>query len=240
MSKNVKLIHNTPLWIVARAIRMSKATLDKSDSFMIAKDLTKITCKCGSRDIYEIDNTKLKCANCLQEVDKQEHIGSKDIDLIKRVGVHYNHSSTLEFSHIVFNVKLSTKALLEWTRSRVGVSYCVTSSRYALDKMGIHFEPTGDSRIDSALNEIQEIIKDEMQGKTKRDFDNLAMLLPQAFMYEMQVGFNLRSLMHFLELRLSKSAHKTIRVVANEILDKLPSDYKEIVLENKTIAKNKF
>jgi len=172
------------------------------------------------------------------EMKVNNRIGSKDYSLIKKVGFHLNHQSTLEHSLIVYHLELTTKALLEMTRSRIGVAYTVTSSRYALDSMGIEFEPTGDEAYDKLLSEFNKNIKYLLSKGTKRDFDKLAELLPQAFMYKMQVSFNLRSLVHFLELRTSKSAHKDIRYLANKMIDELPDHYKELMLENKIISKN--
>jgi len=206
----VKLIYASPLWLIANGIRYSRDNHHLSDSKVLF------------RDNGSIETT----------------LGSKDFDLIKRIGFHKFHSSVLEHSLLVFHVELSTKALLEWTRHRIGVAYTVTSSRYALDSMGIKLELTGDTKIDNILQRIKQLIDEAMVDSKKKDFDKLAMLLPQAFMYEMQVSFNLRSLVHFLKLRTSKSAHITIRKLALEIIDVLPNDYKELVLLEPTIKEN--
>jgi len=184
-----------------------------------------------SRNNHHLSDTtdEMKANNC---------VGSKDYDLIKKVGFHMLHLSTLEHSLIVYHVELTTKALLEMTRSRIGVAYTVTSSRYALDSMGIEFEPTGDEAYDKVLSEFNKNIKYLLSKGTKRNFDRLAELLPQSFIYKMQVSFNLRSLVHFLELRTGSGVHKDIRYLANKMIDELPNHYKELVLENKIINKN--
>jgi thymidylate synthase (FAD) len=167
-----------------------------------------------------------------------DSVGSKDYDLIKRVGFHMNHSSVLEHSLITFHVELSTKALLEFTRHRIGIAYTVTSSRYALDTMGIEFEDVSHKLVNQKLKELKDVLRDELKDANKKTFDQLAMLLPQAFMYKMQVSFNLRSLVHFLKLRTNKAAHYSIRKIAFEMIDVLPPEWQELVLLDEKINKN--
>ena len=164
-------------------------------------------------------------------------LGEKDYDLIKRIGFHMNHSSTLEHSLIVYNIKLTQKALLEFSRHRVGLSMTVTSSRYALGSMGIEFEPTGDKYIDNLLDDTKQELELLVKNAPKKDYDKLAELLPQSFLYKGQFTFNLRSLVHFLELRTNKSAHRDIRIIAYKMFESLPDDYKDLILCNKTILK---
>ena len=139
---------------------------------------------------------------------------------------------------IIFNVNLTQKALLEASRHRYNISMTVTSSRYALDSMGIEFEPIEDKEYNKVLSELNENIKYLLSKGNRRDFDNLAELLPQAFIYKMQVSFNLRSLVHFLSLRIHPSSHRDIRIIAKRIIDELPDKYKELVLLDENIAKN--
>ena len=163
-------------------------------------------------------------------------IGSKDFNLIKRIGFHMNHSSTLEHSLIVFHIKLSTKALLELSRHRIGLSMTVTSSRYALDSMGIEVEPTEEDLVSEMLNYYAKTLNTIVSVSEKKKFDSLAELLPQAFLYKGQFTFNLRSLVHFLELRTNKSAHRDIRIIAYKMFNSLPDDYKELILCNDKIS----
>jgi flavin-dependent thymidylate synthase len=208
----VKLIYNSPLNLISNAIRYSHNNHDKSDTKQIGKDNT---------------------------------IGSKDYDLIKRIGFHMNHSSTLEHSLIVFDVKTTTKFLLEESRHRIGISQTVTSSRYALDIIDIEYEPTRKQDVNEMIERHIEDIKNMLdkykdeKGKIKKsDMDDIAMSLPQAFLYKLQLTFNLRSLVHFLELRLNSSAHYTIRKIAYEIINELPNDYRKLIFENQKIKKD--
>lgn len=166
-------------------------------------------------------------------------IGEKDLDLIKRVGFNMNHKSVLEQSTITYDLKCSTKCLLELERHRVGVSMTVTSSRYALDKVQIEFEPTGNPRVDAIIENYVKRIEYALE-KDYGSNDELAMALPQAFYYTLQLSFNLRSLIEFLKLRLSGAAHKTIRKVAVGLCDELPHDWFELIMLDKVINKHYF
>jgi len=166
-----------------------------------------------------------------------EKFDNEDLELIKRVGFKLKHESVLEHSLISYHLKLSQKALLEATRHRIGVSWTVTSSRYALRKIDVELEPTEDKEVNDKFKEIEEIIADLLLFKSK-SLDNVSKLLPQAFLYIAQVTFNLRSLIHFLKLRLSKDAHRDIRIVAYKMIEELPKNYQELVLLDKVIKEN--
>ena len=207
--QSVSLIFCSPLWLISNAIRYSHNNHDKSDSKVLYRDNGTI----------------------------ETSLGSKDFNLIKRVGFHMNHSSVLEHSLIVFNLELTQKALLELSRHRIGLSMTVTSSRYALGSMGVEFEQTGSEILDRMLDGYKKQLEKLVSIATKKEFDKLAELLPQAFIYKGQFTFNLRSLVHFLKLRTSKSAHKDIRILAYQMFNVLPEEYKELIFCDKQIAK---
>jgi flavin-dependent thymidylate synthase len=250
--QSVELKCATPLWLIANAIRYSRDNHHLSDSIPILRKLGKkienINCPLCGGEMISCKTTGSKwfnCSACGHAIKKCEHIGPKDYDLIKRVGFHMHHDSTLEHSKIVFDVKMAQKALLEESRHRIGVSQTVTSSRYALDIMGVEFEPTRKDDINAVMEDYrQEIIKlielykDETGKVPKEAMDDLAMMLPQAFIYKMQLAFNMRSLIHFLELRTSPAAHYTIRGIAIQMIKALPLEWKQLILENKIIKKN--
>ena len=244
---SVKLLYTTPLWLISNGIRQSHNTTNKADSYWL--DGMGTECPyCGSNELeesissYEC-NTISICKDC--GANLQIHIGEKDYDLIKRVGFHMNHSSVLEHSLIVFEVKMTTKALLEESRHRIGVSQTVTSSRYALDIIDVEFETIPDPRKEEFakkqqkdLLEFIDTFRNEKGRISKKDMDELAMLLPQNFIYKLQLTFNFRSLVHFIKLRINKSAHYTIRKIAFEILKELPPEWQELVLLDEKINKN--
>ena len=56
--------------------------------------------------------------------------------------------------------------------------------------------------------------------------DDLKLLIPQAFIYRMQVQFNAQSLQHFIKLRSSKKAHYHIRDLAKSLFETIPNEHK--------------
>ena len=126
---SVKLIYSSPVWLIANGIRYSHDNHHLSDSFII--NYTLDCPKCGS-DNNNFYGNSLICEDC--GFNLTEHIGSKDFNLIKKVGFKMKHESVLEHSLIVFEFEASRALLQELSRSRIGVSPTVKSTRYVLKK----------------------------------------------------------------------------------------------------------
>lgn len=152
----------------------------------------------------------------------------KGINRIDRVCNKMQHDSMLRFATYIFDVDLSTSALLEWTRHSAGVDYAVESTRYVTKQNpdSIKVELSKNDVVNEMLlrhiNEIIQLIKDNPTFAN----DDLKLLLPQAYIYSMQVIFNAQSLKHFLKLRTPKSAHYHIRQLAYEMYNQIPDDHK--------------
>ena len=247
---SVKLLYASPLYLIANAIRYSHYNHDKSDSYLITNNLAKCTCPdCGSKNIQIImlfgdDQKSIKCQDCEFILPIEKHIGYKDYDLIKRIGFHLHHDSVLEHSMLSFHIPLSTKALLEDTRHRIGIGRTVVSSRYALKVYKIRLEKNDNDWCEDKLQNVwKPILEEGLQKVINKEIkmDDFAMMLPQAFIYEMEETFNLRSLIHYLNLRLTSAAHKTIRKVAFKILRQIELKeplYFNLLMEIESIRKN--
>ena len=151
----------------------------------------------------------------------------KGRERINRVCNKNQHSSMLRFAQYIFRVELSTSALLEFTRHQVGVDYAVKSTRYCTksDSDNIKYEPSKNDKVNRLLDNIMTTVKLFIQENNDISNDDLKLLLPQAFMYEMQVQFNAQSLQHFLKLRTSKYAHYHIRELAYAIYKEIPTEH---------------
>ena len=116
----VELLHNTPLWVCAKAIRKCWASEDKSDSY------------------YSVTwNDNIPLAECdISTSDKEAiHCGTKDKELINRVGNKNKHKSTLEHLVYTFDIDgISRACLQELARHRIA-SYSVKSTRYTLKEL---------------------------------------------------------------------------------------------------------
>lgn len=144
---------------------------------------------------------------------------------ITKVALKHKHASVLEFMSFIFEIEASTKVLLEMTRHRMA-SYACKSSRYTLNKGELVFEITGDNEIDDALEEWRQVINSMIYLKKSNEVTSL--MLPQAYQYRWTVQFNARSLINFLELRRSGSAHFHIREVAEEMYNQIPDEIKYV------------
>ena len=84
------------------------------------------------------------------------------------------------------------------------------------------------------IQALENVRKLSSEGITS---DNLKHIIPEAYLTDLVMTINVRSLRNFLQLRLSKSAHKSIRALANEMLTSLPVEhlflYKDLLEENK-------
>ena len=153
---------------------------------------------------------------------------TKGIARMDRVCNKMKHSSMLRFVDYIFHVELSTSALIEWTRHQVGVDYAVTSTRYVTKQNveGIKVEYSKNDLVNKMLDSHIEDIKNLIRNNPKIGNDDLKLLLPQGFIYKMQVQFNAQSLQHFILLRGSKDAHYHIRELAVELYKAIPQDHK--------------
>lgn len=249
---SAKLLYASPLWLIANGIRYSHATWDKSDSFNINKELSKCTCPNCGKDVQKYSEYD-DYIHCNYTTIESNHIGSKDFDLIKRVGFKLKHESVLEHSMIVYHIECSRAVLQELARHR-HISLTVKSTRYTIKKLlrekfevnwdkreySSSFEKylvlTGDWDVDRYnISMLLALIKNLKENKSN---DIVKYMLPEAFKTELQLSLNLRELIHILELRTSKDALWEFRQVAFEMINVLPLEYKELIMENKIIKDN--
>ena len=185
-------------------------------------------------------------------------VGSKDYDLIKRVGFKLKHESVLEHSLLVFEFMISRALLQELSRHRIGVSPTVKSTRYTLtknlkDEMPF-FDKNGNVKKDTylraskyvsltgsdtdyaivvALDNIRWLIQNRNLSN-----DIIKYALPEAFLTKGQWSFNLRSLLHLLRLRTNKDVLPEFRALCINIIDSLDELWKELILSDEQIRKN--
>jgi len=140
----VKLLHYSPLWLAANAIRISRDNHDKSDSLQINNDASKCTCpRCGGLlrvDYDEAIGIELWCDKCSKELNTSfyfgtDHIGKKDKELIAKVGNKLRHKSVLEQLVYWFEIDgISRACLQELVRHRTA-RLTVKSTRYTLKEL---------------------------------------------------------------------------------------------------------
>jgi thymidylate synthase (FAD) len=191
----VKLLHNTPLWVASKAIRKCWASEGKSDTFIDDRDGA-VVC------------------------------GTKDKELIERIGNKLKHKSTLRHVTYIFDCSdVSTKTLLALTRHCVGKDISVESTRYTTSKRSdkLSFTETPNPAINKSLEVIMDLVQGHIQAGHSND--DISMLLPQAYNYSFIMTMNIQSLQHFLELRTKRDAHYDIRKLANALFEQIPEDH---------------
>ena len=221
----VELIHNTPLWVAAKAIRKCWASEGKSDTVINGWEDD-----CGAVHDYSIT------------------IGTKDKELIERVGNKNKHKSTLEHLVYTFDVDgISRACLQEVARHRIA-SYSVKSTRYTLkelkDEPTFYMKPhserkvppireervnkylveTGNADVDVLSVVSLEILRTALIDGNSNDYSKYC--LPEAYKTSLVMTINARSLQNFLELRTNKSALWEIQNLAKALYDALPEEHK--------------
>lgn len=211
---DIQLLHSTPLWLCARAIRKCWESEDKSDTI-----ITYAVTHGGECDL-PVD--EIVC-------------GDKDKQLIDRVGNKNKHSSTLEHLVYTFDIDgISRACLQEVARHRIA-SYSVKSTRYTLNRLKespvINEHNYSDFCVSSgyyivdctvmdALRSLQRILKSGLSN------DIAKYCLPEAFKTSLVMTINARSLQNFLSLRSDKSALWEIQKLARGLYGKLPEGHK--------------
>ena len=156
-------------------------------------------------------------------------LGEKDKSLIDRVGNKMKHSSTLEFLNYVWEVEMSTKTLLAFTRHRVGISMTMRSTRYTTQKNKGKHQVQDTEKTKLYLERIMDIVNEAIDNGLNND--EVSLLLPQGYVYKGQIQFNARSLQHFFKLRTKSDAHFQIRELALNLYDSLPDTHKYLFEE---------
>ena len=244
----VTLDHVTPLHIASNAIRQCWQSQGKSDT-----DTYLVCDKCNSTNIeYGVGDDNInECKDCFTtKVTLQTICGPNDKALIDRIGNKFKHSSTLE--HIVFNFTIEgvSRALLQELARHRMASPSVKSTRYTLKELkneelidcsvfeaefslyssdvwqiaGKYIVSTENYDVDIssclALEQLQINLKNGIAN------DVAKYCLPEAYKTDLAWTINARSLQNFLSLRTSKSALWEIRILAKELFNSLPEDYK--------------
>ena len=209
---NIKLLHNSPLWLASHAIRMSHDNHDKSDSSV------------------EIRTYDLEEGLTTYE-DTVVVIGEKDKELIERVGNKFKHKSVLEQLVYWFEIDGISRACLQELARHRTARLTVKSTRYTLHKI-----KDTDNLMDYLVPVTEEIdlcnivsLKALLESSSSND--KAKYMLPEAFKTKLQWQIDGRNLQCFLELRTSKDALWEIRELAKNIFNSLPEDHKYLYKE---------
>ena len=234
----VKLLHNSPLWLASHAIRMSHNNHDKSDSQGVCS-------VCG--DYYEsgfVDNYCSECGVSMPMIST----GTKDRELIARVGNKLKHKSVLEMLVYWFDIDGISRACLQELARHRTARLTVKSSRYTLKELkdncsfyntsptGIEWRwdevekfcvLTGHTDVDASIARALSALQNTLEDGSSNDIAKYC--LPEAFKTRLQWQIDMRNYQSFLELRLDKSALWEIRELAYATYKALPPEHRYLV-----------
>jgi thymidylate synthase (FAD) len=200
----VKLLHHTPLWIAARAIRKCWDSTDNGGCYLIPTD-----------DLIEKDKELIhRVGNKNKHASTLEHINyTFDIDGISRALLQ----ELARHRHASISVKSSRYTLKELKNTDT------------VEELRPFLVLTGDAYVDDlALGNLHNTRKGLKQGLSN---DVVKYSLPEAYKTSCVWTINLRSLQNFLELRTNKAALWEIRELAYTIFDNLPEEHKYLLEE---------
>jgi thymidylate synthase (FAD) len=237
----IELIHNTPLWVAAKAIRKCWASEGKSDTIIKEHSLI----------VNEMEDDEY--GYCTGVYGKYGVCGENDKELINRVGNKFKHASTLEHLVYTFDIDGISRACLQEVARHRMASYSVKSTRYTLKELKDEGPFVGSAGWDrervskfcvltpDEVNElglnVNKYIADNLDNlrlslQTGMSNDLAKYCLPEAYKTSLVMTINARSLQNFLSLRTSKSALWEIRDLANAMYEVLPKEHKYLFIEN--------
>jgi thymidylate synthase (FAD) len=184
---------------------------------------------------------------CWSSHDRSDNGGEADKKLIDRIGNKAKHESVKNHINYTFDIQgITTKTLLALTRHDVGVEFSVQSSRYTTKKCVQNgtagYTKTASPEVNDKLAYLSERITECVDSGLAND--DIAMLLPQAWHYNLICTMSMSAVQHFLTLRLKKDAHSDIRELAQLLHTSLPEEHKylfeDCFVEKTTITKTEY
>jgi thymidylate synthase (FAD) len=167
----------------------------------------------------------------------------KELDLVKRVGNQMKHGSTLEHIVMHFYIENMPRFILqEWARHRMQ-SMTVKSTRWTLSELkgkdsfilhqfdfgraSKYVYLLGDIEIDMvtvrALENVRKLVENGVSN------DKAKMAIPEAYLCDLRVTINMRSLQNMWNLRTAKTAHFAYRELMQNIHDSMTVELQEVM-----------
>ena len=170
-------------------------------------------------------------------VNSDDSIGTKDRELIARVGNKLKHKSVLEQLVYWFDIDGISRACLQELARHRTARLTVKSSRYTLkelkdapeNSMNNFLVSCGDKIADGYNFQQLQLLRSGLKEGVSND--KMKYMLPEAFKTRLQWQIDGRNLQNFLELRTSKDALLEIQSLARAIYDSLPSEHKYLYEE---------
>ena len=168
-------------------------------------------------------------------VNSDDSIGTKDRELIARVGNKLKHKSVLEQLVYWFDIDGISRACLQELARHRTARLTVKSSRYTLkelkdapeNSMNNFLVSCGDKIADGYNFQQLQLLRSGLKEGVSND--KMKYMLPEAFKTQLQWQIDMRNYQSFLELRLDKSALWEIRELAYATYKALPPEHRYLV-----------
>jgi len=187
--------------------------------------MTEVVLNLGEVELINHTGSDLMCVNAARaSFGKQvTEMGEKDIKLLQRL-INDGHHSTLEHTLFTFRIKAPIFVARQWMRHRIA-SYNERSGRYCEPEYEC-FVPEQDFKRgiyegsvcaiknfnNWAISQYHDLLKEGVPKEVART------ILPQGLYTNFYFTCNLRSFIHFYELRSSPHAQYEIRVYAEAMM----------------------
>ena len=201
----VELMHNTPLWICAHAVRTCWQSHGMSDTEHLNGGVI-----VGPKDMALIDKVgnKFKHSSTLEHLTYNFYIYGISRALLQELARHRITSLSVKSTRYTLK-ELKDIDHIDATNMEAVSKFCVLTGNKTVDFA------TG-----RALASLQSLVKDGIPN------DITKFALPDAYKTELTWSINARSLQNFLKLRTDKAAMWEIRQLAYDVFDALPEDHK--------------
>lgn len=165
------------------------------------------------------------------------YLSEPSIKIVKSC-IKSGHDSILEFASFVFRISGIDRATANQLVRHRMASYAQTSQRYTLPKEQFIYPEEMNStkykQYNSAFKAASEAYDNLIEMGTKKE--DARAVLPNACQTTIMVCMNLRSLSHFMGLRLCSKAQRPIRTMAKEMKKAIINKQNEIGLTNEELS----
>lgn len=174
---------------------------------------------------HPTENDICKIIRVCYDKDYDVYSQEKNVELLKHI-VEQGHTSTLEHSLLTFEVKCPVFVSRQWCRHRIGTAWTEKSGRYT--------KFNDETYIPSGITEFQEAKFREVIGLANVNYrmlindgcpkEKARIILTLGLYTHFYWSCNLRSFLHFQELRNTKKTQEEIKLYAQAMLNLLDID----------------
>jgi thymidylate synthase (FAD) len=218
---NVKILHITPLWVAAFAIRQAYNSYDKSDTNFSSENPI-----CGEKDrelIFKVGIRNMH-KSVLEHINITMQITDASRALLAQLTRHRIASYTIKSTRFTLkkDLKNETPFTVSFDKNNVPVYSFDTKERAS--KYLVMTEDDNVNGINIAtLEHTRRLVASNMANDVSK------YTIPEALKTSIVMTINIRSLQNLLSLRSDKSALPEFQKLSLLIYEKIPDEYKYLL-----------